>query len=108
MGLPEESLSVLSERASAVFVVQLLARADAEPPQRGNVRVRDCETGQSRDVFIDAATQQRYHRTLASHQYNWNRSCRQFGAIMQTLIAEDISADWSMDKLVLSQMLKVL
>ena len=41
---------MLADRASAVFLVQVLARADMQPPQRGNLRLLDSESGDIDEV----------------------------------------------------------
>lgn len=108
LGDPHETLSILGDRASAVFIVQVLAESDADPAQRGNVRLRDCETNRSKDIFVDAAAEKKYKQNLARHQHNWNRGCRQVGAVMTTVIAERIVARWELDELVMAEILKVL
>lgn len=105
---PYSTMSVLSDGASAVYIVQPLARADVEPAFGGNVRLVDSENAQTREMFIDAVQLDRYKQRLSSHQQNWSRSCRQFGAKMATVVAEDIVDGWHLDKLVLSEILKVL
>jgi len=108
LGEPHSSLCILADRASAVFVVQILAQQDVEPPQRGNIRLEDCESLQQKDIFIDAVAQNRYRKNLAAHQYNWNRACRQLGAVMTTVVAEQIVEQWRLDDLVRAEILKVL
>ena len=108
LGNPHETLSMLAERASAVFIVQLLADSDVNPPQRGNVRLHDCETDDLKDIFVDAVAEKRYKRNLARHQYNWSRGCRQIGAVMTTVIAEKMVDQWELDELVLAEILKIL
>ena len=108
IGDPYSTMSVLSEGASAVYIVQLLARADTEPQLAGNVRLIDSETEQRREMFIDAIQLERYKQRLSAHQQNWSRSCRQFGAKMTTVVAEEVVEGWNLDKLVLSEILKVL
>ena len=48
LGDPLELLTGLSDRAAAVYVIQVLAAADVRRPQRGNVRLVDSETEQRR------------------------------------------------------------
>jgi uncharacterized protein (DUF58 family) len=108
LGDPYETLSILAERASTVVVIQVLAESDANPAQRGNVRLRDCETNHLKDIFIDAVAENKYKQNLARHQYNWNRGCRQVGAVMATVIAEQIVDQWKLDELVMAEILKVL
>jgi uncharacterized protein (DUF58 family) len=91
-GEPLPFLRRLSEGAAALHVVQLLAEADQTPPQRGNLRLVDSEDGQTRDIYIDAAAQQRYQRMLERQQQHWQAACRQIGAPLSTVIAEDVLA----------------
>ena len=100
MGDPEAVLQQLARQAAVVVIVQLLARDDTEPPQRGNLRLVDAETGQRQEVFIDAAAQQRYRNALARHQDAWNRAAKQIGAVMTSVVAEDLLADWNLGELV--------
>lgn len=108
LGEPLPVVSRLAQGAAAVVVIQVLAQADAEPPQRGNLRLEDAETGQVRELFVDAAAQQRYRDALARHQDHWSRACRQVGAMMTTLIAERLLEDWSLSDLVAAEFLRVV
>lgn len=99
LGDPMRLVADLSRNASAVVVIQLLSRNDVEPPRRGSYRLADSETGERREVFIDAATQQRYRRTLADHQQNWNRAANQAGAVFTTIVAEDFCDTWECPEL---------
>jgi uncharacterized protein (DUF58 family) len=107
LGDPLQTLWHLAEGASAVVVVQVVARADAEPPERGNIRLVDSESGEVMEVFLDAVAQKRYREAFARHQENWHRGCRQVGALMTTLVAEDVVRDWQLDDLVAAEILKV-
>lgn len=108
LGEPHSTLSILSAGASSVFVVQVLAREDAEPPECGNVRLCDSETGLQKDIFIDATAQAKYKQNLAMHQQNWSRGAKQVGAIMTTFIADDVVAGWKLDELVISEVLEIV
>ena len=107
LGNPLLSLQILSRDASAVFVVQVLAADDAVPKTRGNQRLVDSETGQVRELFIDASALARYQKALERHQQNWRAACRQVGGIMVSLIAEDLVGDWAVDELVAAEILTV-
>ncbi len=87
---PRHVLDRLAHGAASVVVVQLLARADVEPPQVGFARLVDCETGEARDLLVDAAATGRYAAALAEHENAWRRACREIGAVMVRLIAEDL------------------
>lgn len=108
LGEPYSTLSVLSEGASSVFVLQVLAREDAEPPECGNARLCDSETGLEKDIYIDATAQAKYKQNLAMHQQNWSRGAEQIGAIMTTLIAEKFVDGWKLDELVMSEVLDIV
>ncbi len=89
-GEPIQLLRRLREGAAALFVVQLLARDDATPPEHGNLRVVDCETGAESEIYIDSAVAKQYADNLAQLQQSWADACRQCGAHMTTIIAEDL------------------
>ena len=89
-GEPVQLLRRLRDGAAALFVVQLLARDDATPPEHGNLRVVDSETGAESEFYIDSAVAKQYADTLAQVQQSWADGCRQCGARMTTLIAEDL------------------
>ncbi|HKI69058.1 MAG TPA: DUF58 domain-containing protein [Verrucomicrobiae bacterium] len=90
---PANPLSVLRrlrEGAAALFVIQLLARDDVNPPEHGNLRVVDCETGGESEIYVDATVAKQYADNLAGLQQTWADACRQCGAQMTTLVAEDM------------------
>jgi uncharacterized protein (DUF58 family) len=89
-GEPVQLLRRLREGAAALFVIQLLAREDATPPEHGNLRVVDCETGAESEIYIDSAVARQYSDNLAQFQQSWADACRQCGAQMTTIIAEDL------------------
>jgi hypothetical protein len=85
----------------------MLAVADSDPPERGRVRLIDSETEEQREIFIDEGAIRRYRDALARHQQNWHRACRQIGAVMVNIIAEEVIADWNLESLVKAAVLKV-
>jgi len=89
-GEPLQILRRLRDGAAALFVVQLLARDDATPPEHGNLRVVDSETGDESEIYIDSAVAKQYADNLAQLQQSWADACRQCGAQMTTIIAEDL------------------
>ena len=89
-GEPVQLLRRLREGAAALFVVQLLARDDATPPEHGNLRVVDSETGAESEIYIDSTVARQYADNLAQLQQSWADACRQCGARMTTIIAEDL------------------
>lgn len=104
---PLLTLRPLANGAAAVIVVQVLAREDDAPSNRGNMRIVDVENNQTLEIFVDAVAQKRYREALANHRANWLDACRQTGAKLATVIAEDIVDDWRIDPLEESEILGV-
>lgn len=88
-GEPLQLLRRLREGAAALFVIQVLARDDAVPPEHGNLRIIDSETGAESEIYIDSTIAKQYADNLARLQQSWADACRQCGAQMTTLIAEN-------------------
>ncbi len=87
-GDPMQPMLQLSRDASSVFVIQVLATVDIEPPGPGNLRLLDSETGQLLEVYIDTAARQQYLDRLARHQQLWQQACQHCGAAMTVVTAE--------------------
>ena len=90
-GEPLQLLRRLRDGAAALFVIQLLAREDATPPEHGNLRVVDSETGEESEIYIDTSVAKQYTENLGRLQQSWDDACRQCGAHMTTMIAEDLA-----------------
>ena len=93
-GDPVAVLAQFAERATAVVVVQVLAEVDVNPTERGNIRLVDSETEAVQEIFLDPVAEKRYHDALARHQESWHLAAKQTGAIMTTVVAEEILSDW--------------
>ncbi len=89
------------------LVMHLLARADKDPPEGKSLRLVDSETGEMREIHVDAVVARRYREGLARHQENWHHACRQVGAVFVSVVAEDLLHDWDLDELVAAEVLKV-
>jgi uncharacterized protein (DUF58 family) len=107
LGEPAAILRPFAERSAVAVVVHLLARADAEPPEGKSLRLIDSETGEMREIHVDAIAARRYRDALARHQQNWSAACRGVGAIFVPLIAEELLDRWNLDALVAADVLKV-
>lgn len=107
-GDPLAALRPFAEGAALAVVVQLLAAADVNPAEGGNLRLVDSETEAMREVYVDAAAVRRYRAALARHQENWHNACRQAGAIFTTLVAEELLRGWRLDELVAAEVLRVV
>ena len=89
-GNPLQTIRRLREGAAMLFVIQLLAREDAAPPEHGGVRLVDSETDEVTEIYIDSSAQKQYAENLAQLQQSWDDACRQSGAHMTTIIAEEL------------------
>ncbi|MCI0336251.1 MAG: DUF58 domain-containing protein [Acidobacteria bacterium] len=107
LGEPLTVLQHLAKSASTIVVAQVLAGADVDPPERGRVRLVDSETEEEREIFIDDGAIRRYRDALMRHQQNWHRACRQAGAVIVSVVAEQIVAGWNLEALVKAEVLKV-
>jgi uncharacterized protein (DUF58 family) len=96
-GHPVQTIRRLRDGAAALFVIQVLGRDDATPPEHGSLRLIDSETGETTEMYVDSNVAQQYRESLARLQQSWDDACRQCGARMTTLIAEDL--DQSLDRL---------
>lgn len=103
---PSMVLSQISGDAAVTIVVQLLAEADIDPPDQGNLRLVDCESGERLELFLDTLAQERYKRNLARHQENYNIAARRHGAFLHTVVAERFLQDGRLDDLFHAELLR--
>jgi uncharacterized protein (DUF58 family) len=89
-GNPLRTVRRLREGAAMLFVIQLLAREDATPPEHGSIRLVDSETDEVTEIYIDSAARKQYSENLAQLQQSWDDACRQCGAQLTTIIAENL------------------
>jgi len=99
-------LQHLARGATAVIVVQVLAEADIAPAARGRLRLVDTETQEQREIVVDDAAIKRYRAALSRHEQNWHRACRQAGAVMTQVIAEQVVDGWNLSELAAAEILK--
>jgi uncharacterized protein (DUF58 family) len=107
LGEPLDLLRGMADRAAAVYVLQVLAAADADPSHLGNFRLVDSETGEFEELFLDATALARYRRNLQRHCDNWHRAARQLGGVFLPLLAERLVADWDFSALLEAEILTV-
>jgi uncharacterized protein (DUF58 family) len=106
-GDPWPIVSRLADGASAVFVLQVLAAQDADPPWTGDLRLVDSETGALREVRLDPLAKQRYLDRLHTLKQQWGAACRRADAHLIEFIAEKLLADWDLRQLVEAELLKL-
>lgn len=108
---PGDPLSIIgpcAERATALVIVQLLAAVDADPPERGNLRLIDSETDQPWELLVNDAAIERYRATMQRHQQLWQAACRQAGAFLTMVVADELLSHWRLDELVAAEFLQVM
>jgi len=104
---PNLFVAQIAQDAAVTIVVQLLAQEDAEPPEAGNLRLVDTESGELLEVYLDTIARARYMQNLARHQENYLMACRRHGATMTTLIAEKFLEEPRMDDLLSAELLRI-
>ena len=107
IGDPLLLLSRIAQQAAAAAVIQVLADADREMPERGNARFRDSETDQTQEIFLDENALQRYRNALTRHEQSWRAACKQTGTAFAAVSAETVAAEWKLDALVKAEILNV-
>ena len=97
----------LADGAAMTIIVQLLAASDLAAPPRGNFRLIDSESDELVEVFVDAGAQSRYRQALQQHQQNWSDASRKLGAVMSTMVAEQVVDGWDLKPLVDAEVLRI-
>lgn len=77
---PELVVRHLAAGAASACVIQVMAQSEAEPPKVGAVRLHDHESGEERQIHVDAAIAKAYADNLAAHREAWGAACRCRGA----------------------------
>lgn len=103
---PETMVSQITQGSAQAIIVQLLAKADIEAPDTGNLRIVDSETGEQMEVFLDTLAQERYRQNLSRHQENYHIAARRHGATLCTLVAEDFLENRRLDDLMSAELLR--
>jgi hypothetical protein len=103
---PSVFVSQVAGDSAVTIFVQLLAEADMEPPEHGNLRLVDSETAEQLELYIDSTSRERYKRNLARHLENYNIATKKYGAFMTTLIAEQFIKNGRIDDLMQMELIK--
>lgn len=99
---PGDSMAVLrrlSEGASTLIVIQLLAGLDIEPPREGSISLVDIETDEVMELRVDSIARESYRNAFINHQNKWAYDARHVGAFFCPMRAEELINGWSMQKL---------
>jgi uncharacterized protein (DUF58 family) len=103
---PSLVVSRIAGDAAVTILVQLLAESDAEPPEQGNLRLVDCESGERLELYLDTLAREQYKRNLARHQENYHLAARRHGAYLATVLAEHFLETGQLDELFRIELLK--
>lgn len=106
---PGEPIAVaasLAQGATAVVIVQVLGAQEVNPEARGGWRVLDVESGQSREVFVDAVAAGQYRAALARHRELWDDAARQARAVVARCVAEEVGRELVFDDLAAAEVLR--
>ncbi len=87
---PWPTVSRLADGASAAWIIQLLARQDADPAWNGDLRLVDSEGGGMRELRLEAAAVSRYREALRRLREQWHRACGRAGVRLVEVVAEDV------------------
>ncbi|MEM1447452.1 MAG: DUF58 domain-containing protein [Planctomycetota bacterium] len=105
---PWPIVSRLAEGASSAHIVQLLATQDLDPSWNGDLRLVDSESGELREIRLDATALKRYREQLDRLRDQWRGACARAGVHMTELVAEDLVGGWDMGGLVRAGVLRLV
>ncbi len=103
---PATTIARVCGDSAMTIIVQLLAESDVEPPEQGNLRLVDCESGERLELYLDSMARERYKKNLARHQENYNIACRRHGAFLTTIVAEKFLENGRLDDLFNAELLR--
>ncbi|MEM7577145.1 MAG: DUF58 domain-containing protein [Planctomycetota bacterium] len=111
-GDPESIVSRWADGAAGLWVVQVLAEADADPGAAGgfdgDVRLVDAEDGTLKEVRLDPSALRRYRGAFAAHMARWSEALTRVEARLVTLTAEPWVKTWDVAPLASSGLLRVV
>jgi len=85
---PSAELSRLSHNSAALAVVRILSREETDPAPGGSFELADSETGERRDMTMDADTLAKYRAALDAHTARWTSAATRLGASFVDIAAE--------------------
>ncbi|MBI2922605.1 MAG: DUF58 domain-containing protein [Planctomycetes bacterium] len=91
---PGAALVALRERGHGVTVAHVLSREEAAPPH-GLMHLRDAETGETREVLVDAAAATCYAAALDGFCHGWQTLCASHGMKYARVLADQPLSDWA-------------
>ncbi|HYR27474.1 MAG TPA: DUF58 domain-containing protein [Thermoanaerobaculia bacterium] len=105
-GEPLAVSQALAQGATAVVIIQILGTGDVSPQPRGGWRVLDVESGESREVYLDAVALAQYAEALVRHREMWDDAARQARAVVARCVAEEVGRQLVFDDLAAAEVLR--
>ena len=105
-GEPLAVASALAQGATAVVIIQILGASEVSPEGKGGWRMLDVETGEEREIFLDAIALGQYRAALARHREAWDDAARQARAIVARCVAEEVGRQLVFDDLAAAEVLR--
>ena len=107
-GDPLPFLRRFADGAKLAAVLWVLAAEELAPPETGNARLVDAESGEELEVRVDARACAMYLRALGEHRALWHEAARANGVLLAELTAmPDGGGGENMERLVRMGLLEV-
>lgn len=82
---PDRLIRVMARDAAALWLIQVLDPSEADPQALGGRRLRDIETDEQIDIFLDEPSIAEYRRRLSALQQDLAKSCRRAGGTLVSI-----------------------
>ncbi len=105
-GEPKHLLRKIAANSSALIVIQVLADEDINPQATNSTKLQDAETGEDAEILIDEVAVKNYKSAFANHQQLWEQGCKECGALLITINAEDFQDEFSLQQFINREILK--
>ena len=81
-------LAILSARGCEPCVMQVLSRDEVDPREIGRLRLRDSETGEQRQLWVEASELQKYKLIVNQFIEGWKAFCSKHGIQFATAFTD--------------------
>ena len=105
-GEPKHLLRRIGLNSSAVIILQILSEEDINPIVSNSTKIKDSETGEFTDILIDEVAIKKYKQAFANHQQNWEHCCKECGALLVTINAEEFQTEFSLEQFIKHEILR--
>ncbi len=88
---PMSVIQAIGGSASLLVIVQTLAEIELNPQIHGNVRLIDCETGDTAEMMANANLLEKYRENFLRHQQFWKECCSKTGVVFCDCMVEELA-----------------